>query len=790
MPAAIVRRAESGDSGAPWALAPKAATRHLLAGRPERALELLQREVAGDPKRAWPYALSAELKRSDRVGKYSEALEDLEKAAALEPESAWIRGYRARALSGAGRTAEAEREIERAAALAPDCAWIRAERARILLSLGRDVPALKEALEACRLAPSSHECRWAAALCLARARDWERALESVDGALSERPSAAAAAVGRGAERPHSLRFEILRSLGRFDEAASVLLAAVEGGERLVWCEDDRAAGAVLPEIDATIRARPKEAWLYFWRGETRMRSGEIRGAEDDFTRALELDPRHAWALAWRAWARMRAGDHAAALADAAAALKAVAGPRKRGSPDPSALEGQLFALRGEIRLSEKSFKPAAADFARAVALEPSAWNHLKRAEALLGCERERDAEADLRAALDLDPDCRPAYVLRAGLRSKRKNLEGALSDLRRAQRPGRGDEGGGLRWARPRVLAAAPPRQRSLGRVCVDPRIELVGLLKLVLEKSPVPDFCARRAPDMAAYVDEARKKLAPFVTPELAARFRATAQARGNAGFPWLGITQMMMDASAAPEMKPLTAAWRDGEDLCLLGHMRKFVAKSRFLEFLDAHEDLFAKWTAPLRRTVENEHYSKTVSAYVGVEIDAYYDLILSPLLRDVGLRAILRGADGARGARTVLCAMTNPETLEAALSPRAEDLLWTGWHEILHLVIDPWSEFYAPEAEEFRRLYAGVPPLVRRKNWMDCFSEHHVRAATQRLLLLKKGPEAQAALAEIDRAEGYRFQDALTPRLADYEADRNKYPALLDFFPEWFKVWRTLQ
>jgi hypothetical protein len=281
---------------------------------------------------------------------------------------------------------------------------------------------------------------------------------------------------------------------------------------------------------------------------------------------------------------------------------------------------------------------------------------------------------------------------------------------------------------------------------------------------------------------------LIPFVTPDLIARFRATARARGNGDFPWLGITQMMMDVSPAPAMRPLTAAWRDGDDLCLLAHLRTFVEKSRFLEFLGAHRAAFAKWTRPLRATVESEDYAKTVSAYVGVPIDAYYDLVLSPLLRDVGLRAILRGEDGARGARTVHCALTSPLNLEAALGPKPEDLLWTGWHEILHLYLDPWCDFYAPEAEEFRPYYATVPRAVRRKHWMDCFSEHFVRAATQRILRLHRGAAAQDALAAVDRHEGYRFQDPLAAKLAEYEGARDKYPTLFDFLPEWFKVWRT--
>lgn len=775
------------DATSAWDAASKEISRLLFRGRPAEALEALREEIAEDPSRAWPYALGAELKRASPFDKFSEALEDLDKAVALEPGRAWIHAYRARALAAAGRSPEALESIDRALALDPGAAWPRAERALILLGLGRAEEALADALECRRLAPTSFRCLWAAANALARAGRWADALAALDRAFALPAAARARSMALSRVEPRALRFEILRALGRLGPARDELRAAVEAGERLGWNAD---AGAAVRELDAAIAARPRDAWLRFWRGEARLRLGAAAEAEADFTRALALDSRHAWARAWRAWARAARGASAAARQDAGAALKA-ARSWKAGSPARALLEWQLLALRGDLNLGERLFKPAAADYAAATSLAPfAARPRARRAEALVAMGQIGAAEESLRRALDLDASHRPAYLLRASLRSKRGNLEGALSDLRRAKACEGGDESGGLRFGRPRPGVEPPRGTVGVGRVCVDPRIELVGLLKLAFEPRAVPAFARKKAPEMADYVERAQRRLLPHVGPELVARFRKTAAARGNAGFPWLGITQMMMDASPAPELKPLTAAWRDGEDLCLLRHMRRFVRESRFLEFLDENKALFARWTRPLKATVERENYARTVSIYLGVEIDAYYDFILSPLLRDVSLRAILRGEDGARGARTVHCAFSTEAHLDAVLRPRAEDLLWTGWHEMLHLLIDPWCDLYTEEAREFEHLYAVVPPGVRRKNWMDCFSEHHVRAATQRLLRQRSGPAAQEALEVIDRNEGYRFQGPLAAALDAYERDRARYPTLLDFFPDWIKAWRGLR
>ena len=76
------------------------------------------------------------------------------------------------------------------------------------------------------------------------------------------------------------------------------------------------------------------------------------------------------------------------------------------------------------------------------------------------------------------------------------------------------------------------------------------------------------------------------------------------------------------------------------------------------------------------------------------------------------------------------------------------------------------------------------------MDCFSEHHVRAVTQRLLLARRGRDAYERLAATDVKEGYRFTPAVTAALERYEADRARWPTLLDFMPTWLKSWEGLK
>ena len=192
-------------------------------------------------------------------------------------------------------------------------------------------------------------------------------------------------------------------------------------------------------------------------------------------------------------------------------------------------------------------------------------------------------------------------------------------------------------------------------------------------------------------------------------------------------------------------------------------------------------------MRGVLGGEAYAETVSAYVGVPINAYYDVVLSPLLRDVTLCAILK-ADGSKGARTVICPLTHASEFYRAYD--ADYLLWRGWHEILHMVVDGWTRAHEFEIAPLIGLHALPQGGAKRHDWRDCVAEHMVRADTQRSLLLRRGEPAMDILAQRDRIEGYIFQDALAQGLQVYEQSRVVYPTLLDFLPEWLKVlkhWR---
>lgn len=751
------------------------------------ALDELRRRIGLEPDCAFLQALSGEIKRSKEISLFSEALEDLERACALEPRRAWLWGYRAKALAQAGRLGDAAGMLDKALRLELGSPWLLAERA-FLRAAGRHSGGLDDARAACRLDRRSYEARLALAVSLQASGGLEEALRACAEAIDLRRCGVDAALpGACRPGPWALRFELLRALGRLEEAARSLAQAARRNERLFWepweVSSPQGLEAALRQVGAVEKKGPAAGWLHFWQGDLLLRLGRTEESAACLGRAVDLKT-GAWALAWRGWARARLGLWRPALADLRRA-SGLLGPQAASTRlellAASCLEGLGRADSAETLLADSARRwPASETFVRLAGIR-------------LSLGRAAQADAALCRALELDAGLRPAYILRAKLRSGRGDREGALCDLEQAKRAaGQLEALPSPIWpARAGACAARVKPAPVFGRVCVDPRIELAGLFQTALQRPrrPEPDFCRQRAPELAAYVEEARRRFVPRLGGDLLDRFAKTARQSGNSAFPWLGVTQMMMGLSPAPELAAESPAWRRPQDLALLEGLRRFSAKSGFLDFCSSWSAAAGRWSKPMACVVGREPYARTVSAYLGVNLDAAYDVVLAPLLRDVSLRAILRFEDGRLAARTVFCPLSSEELLEETfLRPKAEDLLWTGWHELLHMRIDAWSEFYAPESESFRELYERLPSHARRKNWIDCFSEHNVRAVTQRMLRLRCGEAAQRGLAAKDRGEGYVFQDALAAALASYESDRARFPTLFDFFPEWMKTWRS--
>ncbi|MCI0341198.1 MAG: tetratricopeptide repeat protein [Planctomycetales bacterium] len=228
------------------------------------------------------------------------------------------------------------------------------------------------------------------------------------------------------------------------------------GESAAWLGAlDKAPGAESRWWDEAARLLPHSPRVYLDRGTSRTKAGDLAGAEQDFTRALELDPRDARALTNRAAVKHRRGDSAGAIADCTAALaldpRNSAALNNRGqarwkSGDLAGALADLSAVldlvpedpeawlnRGSVRDAQGDLDGALSDLDRALALDPAyAMAHYNRGVALHKRGESREAIEAFSRAIERDPAMADAWCNRGSAHHALGDVQAALDDFTRA----------------------------------------------------------------------------------------------------------------------------------------------------------------------------------------------------------------------------------------------------------------------------------------------------------------------------------------------------------------------
>lgn len=240
---------------------------------------------------------------------------------------------------------------------------------------------------------------------------------------SDWESTLARVAGKGGAAERRLEGRALSLLGRAPEALRAL---------------DRAL-----ELDAS----SPEGWA--WRGEAHLLAGRPAEARRDLDRAAALSKGWPWARLLRSVCLLIEGDTEGARAEldalrplpeavlVSALLEGQRGDALKGvnaaSPELAARPtGPLFAVRALLRLSLGDLPACLADLNAAVALEPSAWILMRRADALNRSGFYRRALEDSAAASKALPDSPEPHLQAANIYFDQAFYPEALEQIERA----------------------------------------------------------------------------------------------------------------------------------------------------------------------------------------------------------------------------------------------------------------------------------------------------------------------------------------------------------------------
>ncbi|HEX4046316.1 MAG TPA: DUF4932 domain-containing protein, partial [Elusimicrobiota bacterium] len=338
------------------------------------------------------------------------------------------------------------------------------------------------------------------------------------------------------------------------------------------------------------------------------------------------------------------------------------------------------------------------------------------------------------------------------------------------------------------ALAARSARAADASRieVSLDPRLELLGAVQLLSPATSFLDGFVRR--DVPA-VRELSASLAPFAgLPAVP----ASAAFDPNA-FSYYTRADVFLRLSPPPELAPRLiipdlfvsdAGGRAALDAWLAA-MRAFDRDAGFPAYFEKEKALLAGPVSAFRGDVEKKDYIAKIERYTGLPFDGTYAVHLSPFVKTGSqVNSVVLQDDGSYAIQSIV----GPDERGGKLDFLPGQFPGTAWHELGHGILDTLSDLNQDEINRNAELenklaaarwscYGGV--------WEQCVKEHVVRAVMIRLIALNIGDEAAATRLREEGEDKFPYLKPMLDSLRVYEAHREKYPTIADYFPQLLKV-----
>lgn len=353
---------------------------------------------------AWAYAYRAEARLFD--GDLPGAMSDCEDALRRDEKCAL-----AFAIRGAGRQQQSQSraaidDCTQAIQLGADGVPLRLARAEALGAEGEWEPALEDCNSALEDAPNHAGAYALRARIHVQLGSLDEAMEDAEAAIRVAPEWHVGYTIRG--NLHGLRGEHDEALSDLSEALRLepkdFLARQNRG--VAWCYQDEFDKAIA-DFNKCIEEGADEAHVYFGRANAWLRKGEPQKARADFDEVLRLDAEFAPAYFSRANLLAQLGEHKAAHRDFDALIE-----RCPTLAIAYAGRANLWLQMGEPQKAEE-------DFQEAIRLDPGSAEGYALQRLIVEASfhyRKEDYSRTIALAteaIEMEPDCLPAYSIRA-----------------------------------------------------------------------------------------------------------------------------------------------------------------------------------------------------------------------------------------------------------------------------------------------------------------------------------------------------------------------------------------
>lgn len=331
--------------------------------------------------------------------------------------------------------------------------------------------------------------------------------------------------------------------------------------------------------------------------------------------------------------------------------------------------------------------------------------------------------------------------------------------------------------------ATMPGDDASRVGAIVDPRVELMSIIARL---AGYEEYRERRSE--SAYSRDVDAHFQPFADHPAIAAARELRRKR-SVGYD--AVISMAVHISDAVEVKeavpfdrpgiPLDGRWRPKEARDFLDKARAFVREADFKSFFDAHQELYAAAAANLTRAVGDVDLQSWFDAYFGTRAPGEFRLVVGMLTGGGSYGCRFRRPDGSLEMYSVIGAWQFNRKGVPSWPPATA---MTVVHECGHSYCNPLADRHMAKLRE-----AGDKLLKSRTDQMTrqaygtgetVIYETLVRTVCARYAYATKGEMAGRLAAQHEANRGFVWVGELSDLLAEYEANRERYPTLEAFMP----------
>ncbi len=322
-----------------------------------------------------------------------------------------------------------------------------------------------------------------------------------------------------------------------------------------------------------------------------------------------------------------------------------------------------------------------------------------------------------------------------------------------------------------------------------DQRVEL---LSIIFRLAGSPEYSHGAIASYEAAIDAHFKQFREHEAVRLARELRRTDGVSYDAAMSLaVHVTNIETLAERVPLDQPgilLDKRWHGGEARRFLEAARRFVAETRFLEFVQLQKPLYETAGRRMKGFAESALDQAWFGKFFGARAAARFIVVPGLVNGNSNYGTKFRGADGGEEMYAILGVQSVDSAGAPVFGPMMTDVLV---HEFVHSYANPLidshsreldaaaTRIFGPVAEAMRAQAYGVPRVV--------LYESLVRGCVARYILAHGGDIAARRAIQADTMDSFFWAQELYDLLGEYERDRAAYPTLEAFMPkltEYFK------